>query len=133
MSWPKWMSPPRREESETWCAKHQVQKTWMITSGFCPQCEKEQHGDKGTIASQLPNEDEHIDLEITVPDFKIIKHCIDCFLNVKHPMDLAKCKPLVYGLYHECACQLSNHKWNDITEFYQCIKCWGYNREINKS
>src|SRR6185503_10798104 len=129
MSWPKWMPPSRGQESDTFCEKHQCQKTWMITSGFCPKCEQEAHGDKGALPQA---DDEHIDLEVTVPDFKIIKHCIDCALGIAH-LYTSKCAILgtVPHLAH-CNCKtMTSHKWDGITEFYRCQSCFGYSREVN--
>ena len=133
---PKWMLDNEKPESETWCAKHRCNKTWMISSGFCGKCEQEAHGEKGTIGSSPPSDDDYIDLEVTVPDFKIIKNCIDCFLGNSHAF--GKLCTTAWTSYHykishnECHCENSLHKFNAGTGFYQCQSCLEYNREFNK-
>lgn len=36
-------------DDPNFCNKHFCNKTWMISSSFCPKCEAESHGEAGTI------------------------------------------------------------------------------------
>lgn len=74
--------PRCKPESQIWCSKHKCDKTWLVVSTFCPKCEKETHGDKGTTPPkkewmELTDVEDifgQIDLELDDPKVKFAKN-----------------------------------------------------------
>lgn len=64
-----------KPSDEHYCAKHKCPKVWMITTSFCPACDKENIPTGcGTVShSNTSFEFEPVDFDLTIPDFKIIK------------------------------------------------------------
>lgn len=86
----------KRPEDDHWCAKHECTKTWLITTSFCPVCEKEKQSDS-----------------FNIPDPKLLKKSLQTAWKEKYGrfIDLSVKPHAIADIYY-VMCRTTNYSLN---------------------